>query len=45
MADEIGFDVAVDDSDDAGGRKSQAFWTSSPAGADPVEKVGVLRIR
>jgi len=45
MADEIGFDVAVDDADDAGGRKSQAFWTESPAGASPVEKVGVLRVR
>ena len=45
MSDEIGFDVAVDDSDDAGGRKSQAFWTGSPAGAGHVEKIGVLRIR
>jgi len=45
MADEIGFDVAVDDADDAGGRKSQAFWTGSPAGASHLEKVGVLRIR
>ena len=45
MADEIGFDVAVDDADDAGGRKSQAFWTGSPAGASHLEKAGVLRIR
>ncbi|MEI8037335.1 MAG: sugar-binding protein [Verrucomicrobiota bacterium] len=45
MADEIGFDVAVDDADDAGGRKSQAFWTGSAAGANPAQKVGVLRVR
>ena len=45
MADEIGFDVAVDDADDEGGRKSQAFWTGSAAGAGQVEKVGALRIR
>ena len=46
MADEIGFDVAVDDSDDpAAGRKSQAFWTGPAASPAQPEKVGVLRVR
>jgi len=46
MADEIGFDVAVDDSDDpAAGRKSQAFWTGPAASPAQPENVGVLRIR
>ena len=45
MANEIGFDVAVDDADDDTGRKSQAFWTGAAAGAGQVEKVGTLKIR
>ena len=46
MADEIGFDVAVDDSDDpAAGRKSQAFWTGPAASPTQPENFGVLRIR